>query len=165
MIRWATRLATLCLMLASPGCTQTRTNQPPSSSAYAAHQKYFPPSLQPLHFSMPLEEFAKARNLSQLQRSDSMSFRIEFSEATSADALKTVTYYFDKNLPGQPLYEMILEFDSERSAQNFTATTLGPANSGTEWLFEVGLGAPFKAWAFDSKVVLILAMKGTEYAN
>jgi hypothetical protein len=139
-------------------CSLFKPSQP-------TYQKwYLPEQFGDLYLGMPYEEFVKTKDVSQMEKSEMFSFRFEHIETPEDENIKEVTYYFeDENLPENPLYELIIEYEPSFDLAGYIKEKYGPPNYEGEWRFEGKEEFPIMVWTFDQKLVIAGKMKGTEW--
>ena len=112
---------------------------------------------------MPMTDVLKLRK--KASESDKNSFRTVYLEEINKDGLNSVVYYFD-NDGEMPLYEMILIYESEAKRDAVAAKLLGKPNfESKEWKIKTNKSYPLRAWAFQSKLVIVGVIKGTEWED
>jgi hypothetical protein len=123
-----------------------------------------PAKLSKYSFGMTLDAF-KALNKNAVQGpSDENAFRIELTDAKTGAEFKSVTYYFDAE-NNKPLYEMIIDYPTEQAMNKYVTAKLKAPNDGDKWKWTTKEGIVFKAWTFGKKLVLVLALPSTEWAE
>jgi hypothetical protein len=122
-----------------------------------------PKSLSDYPFGMRLGDFTK-KNSSATTRASNTPGRIEYLDNVASKEIKQVIYYFDDD-NDQPLYEMIIQFNSARDLDNHCSNKLGSPNEGKQWKWKTKEGHIFKAWRFGTTLVLALALPSTEWEN
>lgn len=128
-----------------------------------AQDRYFPDGLGELYLGLPLENFRAMRGGGETGGSDAITFRIELKEDAPTPELAFVVYYFDVDIPGQPLYELIMGYPEGTNVAAIARDALGPPNSGTEWRFVEDASFPIRVWIFQQKIVVAAEMEGTEW--
>lgn len=130
----------------------------PTSDAPA----YMPPCVADLSLGMLM---ADVEPLHAMTAPDTLlDFRLQREQAFESGPVSEVTYYFDGDLPGHPLYELIVEWRSAQDRDVWVKTALGAPNAGDQWSIS-GLAWPARAWVFDNRFVVAAAMPGTEWAE
>ncbi len=123
---------------------------------------YLPPCVADLTLGMPM---ASVEPLHAMTPADSLlDFRLQREQAFAAGPVSNVTYYFDGDLPGHPLYELIVEWRVPAERDLWLKATLGAPNAGDQWSVS-GLEWPVRAWVFDNRYVVAAGMPGTEWAE
>jgi hypothetical protein len=129
-------------------------------------RRYLPAEVQDLYFGMPLDAFLQQKkHLSQTPQD--MSFRIVLNEGSppKGGGLSNLVYYFDAE-GDQPLYELILQYPDEVSRDAVAAKLLGSPNyQDSEWRYDSGEGYTLWAWTFNTKLVMVAILPGTEWAD
>jgi hypothetical protein len=140
-----------------------------TASAFAQSKKHskglLPDSHKDLWFGMPMSAFGEARPFNPDSLVKVMEFRHSLvieQPPGSVTGLRTVVYYFDAEGEA-PLYEMILIYADEASRDEAAAKLFGPPNADKEWHFPKHKGFPFRAWPYQTKLVLAAALPGTEW--
>lgn len=123
---------------------------------------HLPPCVADLTLGMPMVD-AEARHT--MSAPDTLlDFRLQREETFASGPVSEVTYYFDGDLPGHPLYELIVEWRSPVERDAWVQASLGAANAGDQWSVP-GMPWPVRAWVFDNRYVVAAAMPGTEWAE
>lgn len=123
---------------------------------------YMPPCVADLTLGMPM---AEVEPLHTMTAPDTLlDFRLQREQAFEVGPVSEVTYYFDGDLPGHPLYELIVEWRSAQDRDAWVKAKLGAPNAGDQWSIS-GLPWPVRAWVFDNRYVVAAAMPGTEWAE
>lgn len=151
----------ICLMIviSSTSCFLFNLGSPSR-----AQLKYIPEELNDLYLGMPFAEFSTKKDITAMERSDLFSFRFQLIEEFKDPNIKEVTYYFEnENNPQKPLYEMIIEYESEFDLPMYIQEKYGPPNHEDEWRFDSQEGFEIMVWSFDSKLVIAGKIKGTEW--
>ena len=155
-MRWTGALA-LGLMLV--GCH----SQAGPDKRQPAEVRYLPPGLDGVALGMSYADFQAVRPKAGAPQDGIYDFRLTVVENAPGGSLAAVIYYFDEDLPGQPLYEVIAESPEGVDVPALAQQRLGPPNSGGEWVFTGDAPWPIKAWVFQQKVVVAASMPGTEW--
>jgi hypothetical protein len=155
------------LAIAPTGCLHGPPPPPvvvsPTGIGPNSSTRYLPDAFQNLYLGMALSAFETARPDPHRQKDVTMSFRIEVEEHPESGSIREVSWYFDQDLPGQPLYEGIFEFDPGYDLLGYIRDRYGSPNSEGEWEFDSGAGFIVRVWTFDQKLVVAAVMKGTEW--
>lgn len=134
------------------------------STAQSFDPKTFvPKSLVKYSFGMSLDAFTQA-NTSAAPQNSFVAFRTEYQQKKPEAGIKHVTYYFDDD-NNRPLYEMIITFTDVKSLDDYCSKKLGHPDNDKQWKRATKQGYTFKAWRFDSTLVLALGLPGTEWEN
>lgn len=91
-------------------------------------------------------------------------FRHLYMEENPHENISAVIYYFDIEDGMNPrLYEVIMQFQDEQLRDEF-AEKLGPPNTPEgEWEWYDKEGILFKAWTFQSKLIVAKVIPGCEW--
>jgi len=113
---------------------------------------------------MTLNDFKEKNKTATVSPFTENDFRIEVKEDLNAgNEYNTVTYYFD-NENNKPLYEMIIEYKSEKLLNDYCQLKLkAPNTDDGKWKWTTKEGYVFKAWTFGKKLVFVLALPSTEW--
>lgn len=123
---------------------------------------YLPPCVADLALGMPM---AEVEPLHAMSSPDTLlDFRLQREQAFETGPVANVIYYFDGDLPGHPLYELIVEWRTAVERDRWVSATLGAPNAGDQWSI-AGLDWPARAWVFSTRYVVAAAMPGTEWAE
>jgi hypothetical protein len=123
---------------------------------------YLPPCVADLTLGMPM---ADVEPLHTMTAPDTLlDFRLQREQAFDAGPISNVTFYFDGDLPGHPLYELIVEWRIAPERDLWVKATLGAPNAGDQWSVP-GLAWPVRAWVFDNRYVVAAGMPGTEWSE
>jgi hypothetical protein len=123
---------------------------------------YLPPCVADLRLGMPM---ATVEPLHTMTPADTLlDFRLQREQAFADGPVANVIYYFDGDLPGHPLYEVIVEWRLPAERDLWLKATLGAPNVGDQWTV-AGLEWPARAWVFDNRYVVAAGMPGTEWAE
>lgn len=89
-------------------------------------------------------------------------WKLEFSDGN----LREVIFYFDEDLPENPLYEVLYSFKNPDTASALGFERLGPPNHNKdEWRLPMkGAKWELAAWVHDGKLIYAVPMEGTEWA-
>lgn len=110
---------------------------------------------------MPYNDFATKFNTITPDE-ETFSFRYEITIPINNETIKNVTLYFDKDAT-QPLYEYIIEFNSEENLHAFTSRSYEEKNEDQKWLWKLNDGPSVKAWTFDTSLVIAIIYPNTEW--
>ena len=124
---------------------------------------YLPEQLQEIDFGWPLTRVADIRDL----RSEDMvdeTFRKAVYQHIQLGDIEGVAYYFDGD-GEQPLYELIVQYNTEAARDAAADKLLGKPNyeNNKEWLIDTKRGYKLRAWKFKNKLVLVALLPGTEW--
>jgi len=127
-------------------------------------RRFFPPEVQNLYFGMPINEFLGVRkNLSRVAEQD--AFRDILVEEYQGEQAEQGVYYFDTD-GDMPLYEIILEYPTEKDRDRVASEYLGAPNyQDAEWRHESGEGYTIWAWTFKKKLIIAAILPDTEWAD
>ena len=152
-------LCSLLLLLALAGCSV-----PENLRGHEKQLKYLPDEWHNIYFGMPLEEAVANRpDMEQVEQND---FRRVYLEPIHRYRIEEAYYYFDKE-GEQPLYELILEFDSPFVRDDVAVELFGKPNYNdkTEWRYPSGEGFDIRAWTVQRKLVIVGMLPNTEWAE
>ncbi len=130
-----------------------------------------PEYVKNLYLGMPLKEFKEINEeKSSLIEENLMSFRYEFDETVNDENLESIVYYFDTDIPAQPLYEMIFIYKPDFDVKAYADSMYGKPTvlfhlPYDEWCWDSQEGFKILAWTFENKLVIIAAMKKTEWGE
>jgi hypothetical protein len=127
-----------------------------------APKTVIPSKLAKYGFGMTLDAFKEKNKTAAVSPYTQNDFRIEAKEIITGNNYTAVTYYFD-NETNKPLYEMIIEFKSEKLMTDYCSSKLKAPNDGDKWKWTTKEGTVFKAWTFGKKIVFVLALPSTEW--
>ncbi|MCB9674767.1 MAG: hypothetical protein H6737_06595 [Alphaproteobacteria bacterium] len=99
---------------------------------------------------------------------ESADFRKVYLENTIGHpTVRSVVYYFDADLPGNPLYEVILLFRDPAVRDQVALELYGPPNhEADEWRLPVkGADWELAVWTHHDKLIVAAQMKGTEWED
>lgn len=123
---------------------------------------YLPPGVTDLTLGMPMADVEPLHTLSAPDTL--MDFRLERAETFPTGPVAEVTYYFDGDQPGHPLYELIVEWRDAQERDAWVKASLGAPNEGEQWSV-AGLAWPVRAWVFGNRYVVAAAIPGTEWSE
>jgi len=121
-----------------------------------------PSKLSKYGFGMTLSAFKEKNKTAVVSPYTQNDFRIEAKDIITGSDYNAVTYYFD-NETNNPLYEMIIEYKSEKLVADYCNSKLKAPNDGDKWKWTTKEGHVFKAWTFGKKLVFVLALPSTEW--
>lgn len=91
-------------------------------------------------------------------------FRHVYELPVEGQPYALVVYYFDADLPDQPLYEVIIQYPDGADVVGVAEELLGPANNGEEWSLPLeGESVPLNAWVYEQKLIYAVPWLGTEW--
>lgn len=131
-------------------------------------KKLLPKEINKLEFGMSLDSFVKTRP-NAVQQDQNMAFRDVYMEEVKSDNITSIVYYFDMDLPGKPLYEIIVNYKNEAVMELQANLLLGEPNYGgkdgmsKEWKFDIKMEFPVHCWVFKNKVIYAMPLLGTEW--
>ncbi len=141
------------------GCVTTRT------AATADHLQYFPLEVQQVRMGMSLQEFKQAHQGDDLDIDNTMGFRISVTRAFPQGPISDIVYEFDAE-GENPLYELIIRYREEVSADAVAARKYGPPNyEKSEWRFPTTDGFAIRVWTYQNKLIIVATIPGTEFAD
>jgi hypothetical protein len=125
--------------------------------------RHFPEAIPNTYLGMPFADW-QAAHPELAPDQDGFDFRIVVTQKAPAPGLAEVTWYFDTDQPGQPLYEGIFDYGQDEARHRERVAALGPPNTAEgEWLYETSMGYPVKVWSFATKIVTAARIAGTEW--
>lgn len=125
-------------------------------------KKVVPAKLANYDFGMTLDAFKAKNKTAIILPFNGNDFRIEAKDTKAGSEYKSLTYYFD-NENNKPLYEIIIEFRTEKMQLDYIKQHLKTPNFEDQWKWTTKEGYVFKAWGFGSKLVFALALPSTEW--
>ncbi|MEZ4265135.1 MAG: hypothetical protein R3F39_02065 [Myxococcota bacterium] len=155
----ASLLTALTLVAA---CAHTGTRDYAASAPPDA-VRHMPEPFPNAYIGMPYADWRAAHPNVAPPDADGFDFRIVISQPDPLPGVTEVTWYFDTDTPGQPLYEAIVDYGPNADRRAAAIAKLGPPNHGEEWMHQTSMGYPIKLWAFSTKVVIAAGMAGTEW--
>jgi hypothetical protein len=148
----------LALMLLA-GCATTQT------ATTADHLKYLPQDVQRVQLGMSLQAFQQAHAGEDLAIDNTMGFRISVTRAFPEGPVADIVYEFDAE-GDNPLYELIIRYRDDVSADALAAEKYGPPNyEQTEWRFPTSDGFAIRVWTYQNKLIIVATIPGTEFAE
>ena len=138
--------------------TLSVSEKPPTSE-----KKYLPKEIKKLKFGTPKTEVLSTRKNAELSKDNEYNFREVYSEQVDTGGIDFIVYYFD-NEGDQPLYEVIINYDTEADRDKVVKKLLGAPNyKEKEWKFDIGGPYPLHAWTYKNKLIFAMPIKGTEW--
>lgn len=128
-------------------------------------RRYIPEVFSDLHIGMSIDEFRQVRDPQSMGSYLSMEFRIQLEEVIEEGDIVEVTYYFDKDLEGNPLYEMIIQYRPEFDLAAYVASVYGSPNRNQEWQFDIGESFPIRIWTYQNRLIIAGIIPGTEWVD
>ncbi|NVK85013.1 MAG: hypothetical protein HWE21_11875 [Cytophagia bacterium] len=132
-------------------------------------KKLLPKEIKTVTFGTPLDSFLKERPNAK-EENQTMDFRHVYIEEINSGNITSAVYYFDADLPGKPLYEIIVNFKDEATMELQANVLLGPSNysgkdgNSKEWKFDLKKEEyPVHSWTFKNKIVYVMPLSGTEW--
>lgn len=132
-------------------------------------KKFLPKEVNKLTFGTGLNDFLKDRPNAK-ESDQNMDFRHVYVEEVNSGNITAVVYYFDADLPGKPLYEIIVNFKDEATMELQANILLGPSNysgkdgNSKEWKFNLkNEEYPVHNWTFKNKIIYVMPFPGTEW--
>lgn len=132
---------------------------PPVVEPEKHEDPWLPPGLADLRLGQPMLDVERTHTLSPAD--NLLAFRLDRTETFPAGPYAEVTYYFDTDLPGQPLYELIVVWRDTAARDAWTAGH--GVREGNDWVWRDGAAWPVRAWTFADKYVVAASMPGTEW--
>lgn len=134
---------------------------------FALAQEFDPKTVVPQKlfkyaFGIPLQIFKEKNKTAVESPYTANDFRIVLTDIKAGSDYNSVTYYFD-NEKDKPLYEMIIEFKSEKLMTDYCKSKLSAPNDNNKWKWTTKEDYVFKAWTFGKKLVFVLALPATEW--
>ncbi|AGC78570.1 hypothetical protein LX97_02665 [Nonlabens dokdonensis] len=117
-----------------------------------------------IYFGIDLAEFKKiVGNNLKLETKSNTNFRLIYSQKTNLPEIPMITYYFD-NKENKPLYEIILNYQNEKQAQNAATLLFGQPNyNQTEWRTNIQGFPNIWSWVYKNKLVVVAKIPGSEW--
>lgn len=132
-------------------------------------KKLLPKEINKITFGTELNTFLKDRPNAK-EENQSMDFRHVYVEEINSGNITAAVYYFDADLPGKPLYEIIVNFKDEATMELQANILLGASNysgkdgNAKEWKFNLKKeDYPLHSWTFKNKIVYAMPFPGTEW--
>ena len=97
------------------------------------------------------------------------TFRHVYVDELNSGGISSVVYYFDADLPGKPLYEIIVNYADEATMELNANILLGETNysgkdgKSKEWKFDIKEDYPLHCWTFRNRIVYTYPILGTEW--
>lgn len=122
-----------------------------------------PEFLSDVHWEMPSWELEKNHRLVLIHE---RSFREVYHEQEPTESgVSDIIYYFAviEGRGDRPLYEIIINFDSEKLRNDFADDHLGEPNTEDgEWEWTLN-DEQYRAWTFQSKLIIVKVVPGCEW--
>jgi hypothetical protein len=136
---------------------------------FALAQEFNPKTVVPVKltkydFGMTLKAFKEKNKTAVEILNTGNDFRIELKDVKAGSEFKSVTYFFNAE-NNKPLYEMIIDYPTEQAMNAYVTAKLKTPNDGDKWKWTTKEGIVFKAWTFGKKLVFVLALPSTEWAE
>jgi len=153
------------LMIVLVSCSMFKTSSPERFQT-----NLLPEYVQNVYLGMPLEDFEEERDIDKMIVEQGISFRIQYEEIVDNELFHSIIYYFDANISSQPLYEMIFIFQDGVDVESYTESFYGEPSITyhlpfDEWCWQSGEGFQILAWTFENKLVIVGAIKNTEWGD
>lgn len=149
------RLLLIGLVLFAPACSLL--NQP---APVPMTSSYMPAPVAELQWGMSPDQVRLTRELTPVEDPYN-TFRLVYIEELSDPRIDYLVYYFDAELPGNPLYEVIVNYHDPSYRDADAARLLGPVNApNNEWFFSGNL--EIVAWTYMNKLIVGALIPGTE---
>lgn len=158
-------LCSLSLLLAlglASACAHTGTRDYAASAPPDA-VRHLPEPFPNAYIGMPYADWRAAHPEQPAPDAGGFDFRIVITQPNPLPGVTEVTWYFDTDTAGQPLYEAIVDYGPNADRLAAAIARLGPPNSGDEWMHPTSMGYPIRLWAFSTKLVVAAGMPGTEW--
>jgi len=132
-------------------------------------KKLLPKEISKTQFGVGIKDFLKAHPNAAEADNGTNDFRHVYIEDFGSNGISTIVYYFDADLPGKPLYEIIVNYVDEATMELKANVQLGKPNysgkdgKSKEWKFEIKEDYPLHCWTFRNKIIYAYPIKGTEW--
>ena len=132
-------------------------------------KKLLPKEINKVKFETKLSDFLKTHPKAVEANEGAYDFRKVYTEDINSGKITTLVYYFDTDLPGQPLYEVIVNYKDEATMELQANVLLGASNyngkdgKSKEWKFDIQEKYPLHSWVFRNKIIYAFPMLGTEW--
>lgn len=134
---------------------------------------YFPDAIDSkIYLGMTLTEFKAVSDMQRLKKDRIQTSRIAFFQPSADPNINAIIYYFDKDLRGNPLYEVIIRYEERKMAKknarslfgapNFTKRQDGKLN---EWRMTPENGPAIWAWTHKTTLVIVGKVPETEWSK
>ncbi|MCB9730151.1 MAG: hypothetical protein H6744_12660 [Deltaproteobacteria bacterium] len=151
-------VATTLACCAHSGTRDLADTAPPDAVSH------FPERFPNVYLGMPMAEWRATHPDAPPAEAGTFDFRIVVVEPQPVPGVEEVTWYFDTDLPGQPLYEAIVDYGSNAAGRTRAIEALGPSEGARpQWQYATSMGYPVRVWAFSTKIVVAAGMPGTEW--
>lgn len=128
-----------------------------------APSNYLPRFMGDVQWEMTVEQIRESRSL---ELAHERSFRNVYLENTpSAEELERVVYYFavSDGRTNHPLYEVIMDFKDPVVRDRYADDLFGDPNTQDgEWRWTED-GVSYRAWTFESKLIVVKVIPGCEW--
>ncbi|MCA9517154.1 MAG: hypothetical protein KC635_19570 [Myxococcales bacterium] len=160
-------LSALAGACASAGPTEPTEPTKPAEPAIWATEDHFAEAFPNAAMGMPLEQWQKTRpGVKVPGPGEIWTFRIEVVEKDPVPGVVEATWYFDVDVPGHPLYEVIVDYGPNDAARKKVIEALGaPHDANGDWYFPTSHEHAVKVWAFKTKIISAANIRGTEWEN
>ncbi|WP_422354113.1 hypothetical protein [Roseivirga pacifica] len=126
-------------------------------------KKHLPKELKKVIFGQQMDKILKIRP-NALSSSSTEDFRHVYIEEVDKNGIANIVYYFDAKLPGKPLYEIIVVFQSTAERDSASEKLLGTPNyKNEEWKVDIKADYPLHAWTYQSKLIFVYPIRGSEW--
>lgn len=132
-------------------------------------KKLLPKEIKKTTFGQSLKDFEKAHPKAVDTKDAVNNFRYVYLEELDKGGIASIVYYFDADLPGNPLYEIIVNYVDEPTMELKANIQLGETNysgkdgKSKEWKFDIKEDYPLHCWTFRNRIVYAYPILGTEW--
>ncbi|MDW3190922.1 MAG: hypothetical protein R8G66_01070 [Cytophagales bacterium] len=124
-----------------------------------------------LQFGMSSLDFKKVVDMRAMKVDDTRSWRRVYFQPSDEPQIKTLLYYIAKDVENQPLYEVIVQYDSRALASKKAVSYFGEPNyvgedseTPNEWRFKAAAGELAKwVWVYKNQIVMVARVPGCEW--
>ncbi len=158
------KVCSLALIVASVFCCRLNAQGPSFKMPQGVSQD--------LRFGMPLAEFKEVSNMLRMREDRIQTERKAYFQPSNDPDINAIIYYFDKDLRGNPLYQIIIRYEERKLARKNARQLFGTPNYTTredgklnEWRMSPAAGPPIWAWAHKTTLVIVGNVPGTEWSE
>lgn len=132
----------------------------------------FPKGISPdLKFGMSLAEFKQTADMKTMRIDDTRSWRKVLYQPSEYPEIKSLIYYFAKDVFNKPLYEVIITYSSTQQAIKKASQYFGSPNfigedseEPNEWRFAAAdKDLPKWVWVYKDQIVIVAKVPGSEW--
>lgn len=124
-----------------------------------------------LSFGMPQAEFKNVENMGTMKVDDTRSWRTVYFQPGSDQHIRTLLYYIAKEVENQPLYEVIVRYNSREMAKRKARSFFGEPNyigedsdTPNEWRFDATGDKLAKwVWVYKNQIVMVARVAGSDW--